>query len=477
MIMLIYLNKTFNSDTDHQQLYGFHFIAACNGWLITEDPADAIIHFRWKDDLNKIEIYRSAEKIYLDVPKIMLRKILGWLKCEDTSSPEQEPPRIERPLANEMADEIQKQLVDYFINDQQTFIHLLPWPQGKPLAVALTHDVDLTRKFGLKKLMTDAAFGHWKKFGAHYCESFFSENRYWNFDEILQFYQQLNLKSTFFFLAHSWEGLHYRYRIGSEKFRQLFKKILEQGHEIGLHSSRYAFDHPKRIIREKNHLEKIIGQPVIGVRQHYLRLQFPQAWHYFQDAGFQYDSSCGYNESIGFRAATASIFSTFVPPLAPMNSLLEIPISLMDYPWSKHFVSNEQSKVIFEDLWDSVEKFQGVMNILWHPSNIAEPDFRPVWQKMFEWLEKKNFYQGTLANLQEWWRKKSVLNFFKLQHNSEGITFLLQTSSALSGVCLNIISRKKLKLDANIQTLAMHHYRWTLPDLAPGVNQFFLQYE
>lgn len=475
--MLIYLNKALGSDADHQKFHGFHFIAACNGWLTTEDPAEAMIHLRWKDNQNKIEIYRSAEKICIDLPQFMLQKICNWLKCEDATSPEQEPPPIERPLANDMANEIQKQLIDFILKDQQLFIYLLHWPEGKPLAVALTHDVDLTRKFGTKKLLVDVMFGRWKEFGAHYRESAFSKNVYWNFEEILQLYRQLKLKATFFFIARPWEGFHYRYRIESKKFRHLFKAMSEQGHEIGLHSSRYAFDHPKRIMQEKRHLEKIIGQPVIGVRQHYLRLQFPQAWHYFQEAGFQYDSSCGYNESIGFRAATASIFSPFVPPPASISSLLEIPISLMDYPWSKHFFSDEQSKIIFENLWNSIEKFQGVMNILWHPSNIAEPAFRPMWQKMFEWLDKRNFYQGTLMDLQEWWRKKSDLKFLKREHNAEGIRFSIHTSSAMSGLCLDIISRKKLKCDASIQSVAMHQYRWKLPELAPGVTHFFLKYE
>ena len=111
-------------------------------------------------------------------------------------------------------------------------------------------------------------------------------NIYWKFDELLELYNRIGVNSTFFFLAKPWEGMSYRYNIRHGKFHRLFSDIRQSGHEIGLHSSRFAFDRPKKYYDEKVKLENTLGSSVYGVRQHFLRLKFPTCWQYFENAGF-----------------------------------------------------------------------------------------------------------------------------------------------------------------------------------------------
>ena len=459
------------------QIYAFQFIAQQSGWFITTVEKEANGYFRWVDGLESIGIRQDSGKIVIDVPASRLNQILTRLKCDDTISPDEEPPPIGQPAVDEIVDEIQKKVIDYCIKHQQLYLYKLPWPQGKKMAVALTHDVDMTRKYGLKNLLKNLGQGHWNDFKDQYRQSVFKENVYWNFDELLQFYQQKKIRSTFFFLARAWENFQYRYQIRSDKFRRLFENILAEGHEIGLHSSRYTFSHPDRILREKIKLEKTISQPVYGVRQHYLRLQFPQAWRNFTAAGFNYDSSCGYNNAVGFRAGTSGIFHTFDYHDVQINSLQEIPILLMDYPWSSSFGSEEESKIIFQRLYQDVEKYQGVLNILWHPSNLAEPAFREAWNNMFKWLKIEDTYLNTLSMIQQWWNNKSKLNLLNLRTEPTGYGFSLATESDINHLSLGIISGKKIKPAKDLRQLNHGQFQYHLPLIRSGESEYSLSLE
>jgi len=475
--MLIFFDHTPCTIDPRQRFYVFQFIAQKNGWFITNDKKEASGYFQWIDGQDEIIVRQISGKICIDVPAAILIQILSKLKCDDTLSPDDEPPPIERPVLDETVFKIQKNLIECCLKNQQIFIFKLPWPHGKKIALALTHDVDMTRKYGLKNLLIHAGRGRWQDFIDHYRQSVFKENVYWNFDELLQFYRQKKFKSTLFFLARAWENFQYRYQVRSNKFRQLFEKILAEGHEIALHSSRYAFSHPSRILKEKKKLEKMIGQPVYGVRQHYLRLQFPQAWQYFAAAGFKYDSSCGYNHSVGFRAGTSGIFPTFNYQTAQINSLQEIPILLMDYPWSSYFDSEEESKMIFDKIYRDIEKSQGVLNILWHPSNLAEPVFRAVWNNMFDWINGRNFYLDTLWMIHQWWEKRSRLNLRNFKAEPAGFGFNLTTASDINNLCLGIISGKKIKLSPDIMQIDTGQFQLHFPVIHSGENKYYLSFE
>ena len=474
---MIFFSYTPGTSDPRLQNYAFQFIAQKNGWFITNDEREASGHFRWVEGLDGVGVRQDSGKILIDIPASSLNHILTRLKCDDTISPDEEPPPIEQPVVDEMVDEIQKKVFDFCIKNQQIFIYKLPWPQGKKIAIALTHDVDLTRKYGLKNLLKDLGQGHWNDFKDHYRQSVFKENVYWNLDELLQFYRQKKFRSTFFFLARAWEYFQYRYQIRSDKFHRLFENILAEGHEIALHSSRYAFSHPDRILKEKSKLEKMIGQPVYGVRQHYLRLQFPQAWHYFTEAGFSYDSSCGYNNAVGFRAGTSGIFHAFNYQTAHLNSLQEIPILLMDYPWSSSFGSKDETKMIFQRIYQDVEKYQGILNILWHPSNLAEPAFREVWNNMFNWMRNEDTYLGTLGMIQQWWEKKSKLNLQSLRTEPTGCGFNLTTESEINHLYLGIISGKKIKPGKDLLQLNNGQFQLHLPLIQAGESKYFLSVE
>ena len=40
---------------------------------------------------------------------------------------------------------------------------------------------------------------------------------------------------------------------------------------------------------------------MIGYRNHYLRFKLPETWKYLADAGFEYDTTLGYSNALGYR--------------------------------------------------------------------------------------------------------------------------------------------------------------------------------
>src|SRR5688572_23114902 len=66
------------------------------------------------------------------------------------------------------------------------------------------------------------------------------------------------------------------------------------------------------------------GQTAAGIRMHWLYFE-PQSPQRLESAGFQYDSTWGYNAAIGYRAGTTQIFK-----LSGTRNLLELSLSIMD---------------------------------------------------------------------------------------------------------------------------------------------------
>ena len=69
---------------------------------------------------------------------------------------------------------------------------------------------------------------------------------------------------------------------------------------------------------------EVTGESSIGVRIHWL-LRDENTFPALEEAGFAYDSTVGYNETIGYRSGTTQVFRP-----AGVRSLLELPLHDQD---------------------------------------------------------------------------------------------------------------------------------------------------
>jgi peptidoglycan/xylan/chitin deacetylase (PgdA/CDA1 family) len=247
------------------------------------------------------------------------------------------------------------------------------WPDNAQFGLILTHDVDRVKK-------SYQYITHFFRTGRFYhLKSIFQKiNPYWTFDKIMEIERRLNVRSTFFFLNESkkvnvfklksYELAIGRYRITEPKIANIIKTLDTEGWEIGLHGSFESYHNKKLMSKEKKDLEKIIGKPVKGIRQHYLNLKIPDTWIYQKELGFEYDATFG-NKELGFRD---NIKNIFIP-----NSvdIYVVPTAIMDAVLFDKFKNYKESWEKVISIVQEAKKAHGVLCIIWHTERFNNNDF------------------------------------------------------------------------------------------------------
>ncbi|MFZ1569038.1 MAG: polysaccharide deacetylase family protein [Thiolinea sp.] len=110
-------------------------------------------------------------------------------------------------------------------------------------------------------------------------------NGKWNFiEELSNYNNSKNIKTTFFFATNKGIGLAY----SAEKSKPFVEHVLKNGHKIGIHG--ISRDNLENIKRERSHFHRLHNQECKGVRFHYL---YPNdsILQKLDAAGYTYDSS------------------------------------------------------------------------------------------------------------------------------------------------------------------------------------------
>src|SRR5262249_3901315 len=151
-----------------------------------------------------------------------------------------------------------------------------------------------------------------------------------NFDRYLQI--EKDLASTFFVIpvkgdpGRTVDGRAPRIRAsayGVTDIAERVRNLATVGGEVGVHGIDSWLE-SDRAIKEREAISCGSGAPAVGVRMHWLFFD-ESAPARLERAGFSYDSSFGYNETVGLRAGTMQAFK----PLSARH-LLEIPLVIMD---------------------------------------------------------------------------------------------------------------------------------------------------
>lgn len=143
-------------------------------------------------------------------------------------------------------------------------------------------------------------------------------------EAILTLLERHKARATFFFLGYL-----------AERFPDLVKKVKDAGHEVAAHGYYHRFiyrqtpgEFKEEVIRTKEALEGITGQPVQGFRAPYFSIVNSTLWalDMLAELGFLYDSSIFpiFNHRYGIPKARRDPHR---PPLESGHSLVEFPIS------------------------------------------------------------------------------------------------------------------------------------------------------
>ncbi len=288
----------------------------------------------------------------------------------------------------------------------------IEFPENKTFAVCLTHDVDeiypplshvlLSSIHCLKNLnfQGSAAQLLWKFKGKEY-------SPYFNFSEIMDLETKFGAKSSFYFIAAEDDPIRFRYNI--EDIGHHLGEISDRGWEVGLHGGYYSFDNPEAIKGEKERLEDALGKSVRGFRNHYLRFKTPDSWEILADAGFSYDSTFGYSNSVGFRNGMCHPFRPYNLKEGRKINILEIPLVIMDdalFATSKSF---EEAWEYTKKLIDITAKLNGVITLLWH-NYVFGCSFRKDWVRLYEkvlqYCSDRGAWIVSGEEINRWWEDR-----------------------------------------------------------------------
>ena len=340
-------------------------------------------------------------------------------------------------------------LRELIVSHGLTLVEIPPVPAGHRFIVSLTHDMDHPRirqhvcdhtMFGflyralivsvidlcrgrrsLRQVVTNwkAAFSLPLVFAGLVKD-------FWNqVDRYLELEREL--AATFFVIPTKGNaGVDSRGRIKAKRASQYaladiaddLKKLVSANREIAVHGIDAWRDSAKGR-DEREDVEKITGTTETGVRMHWLYFD-SHAPATLEKAGFSYDSTVGYNETIGYRAGTTQVFKH-----AEVDHLLELPLHIMDtalfYP-SYMNLANDQARGAVLPLIENVTRFGGVLTINWHDRSLGpERLWVDAYLALLADLRARTPWFATGSQTVSWFRKRRAASFVKTTEDHRNV--------------------------------------------------------
>jgi len=193
--------------------------------------------------------------------------------------------------------------------------------------------------------------------------------------------------------------------------------LTKAGCELGVHGldSWHSADKGRA---ERERVSNVTGQPSLGIRMHWL-LNDSKTVEVLEDAGYSYDSTAGYNETIGYRNGTTQVFR----PVGA-RTLLELPMHIQDgalfYP-QRLDLTEGQAQERCQPLIDNAVKLGGVLTVLWHDrSHGAERFWGGFYLELLQKLKSLKAWFGAAGQVVNWFRQRREVHFERIE-TSEGI--------------------------------------------------------
>jgi hypothetical protein len=182
-----------------------------------------------------------------------------------------------------------------------------------------------------------------------------------------------------------------------------------RGSEIGLHGIDAWRDHSAGRA-EMREIASITGRPKTGVRMHWLYFS-DEAPRQLEAAAFDYDSTWGYNDAVGFRAGTSQVFA-----FPGVTKLLELPLSIMDtalFAWDRWAMTRADARRHCDVVLAHAAQSGGTVVVNWHCRSLAP---ERLWQSFYRELLDRLSGEGrtwfaTAGDAVEWFRWRRSIRF------------------------------------------------------------------
>jgi peptidoglycan/xylan/chitin deacetylase (PgdA/CDA1 family) len=359
-------------------------------------------------------------------------------------------------------------LRDLILGAAVTLVEVPPVPAGYNFVVCLTHDVDHVGIRNHKCDHTMAGFLYRATVGSFI--NFFKGRRtlrelgvnwaaalslpfvhlglakdFWHqFDHYLE--MEKGLASTFFLIpkrndpgqaADGRRPMKRAARYDVADIAEELRHVIAAGHEIGLHGID-AWRDSGKASEELDRLSRVTGTSITGTRMHWLYFD-EQAPGKLEKAGLSYDSTVGYNETVGYRAGTTQVFR---PP--GVEKLVELPMHVMDtalfYPSYRNLAPKE-AKAVVRGLIENAKRFGGVLTINWHDRSIApERLWDTFYLNLLNDLKSEGAWFPTASRAVAWFktRRSVVMETVPQGRDPESVRLFVKQDPQLPGLQLRI---------------------------------------
>lgn len=282
---------------------------------------------------------------------------------------------------------------------KRSFPQLTFGPRLSP-AIEFSHDVDYIKKttqLRLKQTAFNAVNtirsiqypGRLKANFRRTIHFLLSSPSYWCFDYWEKLEKRYNRRSVIYVYINTRQKDFKSWLIDpSYDIRRLprlsakLKDLAAQGFEIGLHGSYNSAVDASLLKKEKHILENIIGLKIKKIRQHWLRYE-EKITPYLHHALFEYDSTLGWNDRIGFRSGCASQHRPYDHQKQQPFNYLVIPQIIMDsniFDYGAGQIKHLSEKAL--SILKSLKRYKSPrVSVSWH-QRTAGKDYG--WHKLYE---------------------------------------------------------------------------------------------
>jgi hypothetical protein len=248
-------------------------------------------------------------------------------------------------------------------------------------------------------------------------------NDFWfQFDRYMRIEE--DIRSTYYFIPfkghpgdidttnnHPHKNRSAKYEIN--EYKTLIENLINKGNEVGLHGLDAWHDTTKGR-DELQVIRHITGDDNLGVRMHWLYYS-DKSPSVLEKTGFLYDSTLGYNETVGYRSGTTQVFR-----LSGYLNVFELPLNVMDtamfYPM-RMGLTEPDALTLCKRLIRNFKTYGGVFTINWHQRSLApERCWDNFYSELLQELKSENTWFVTAKQAVKWFEIRRSVQFDSVRY-------------------------------------------------------------
>lgn len=385
--------------------------------------------------LRGLKVDKGLEKVLFQelsrLPEVEAGTRDQWGNWEWPFSESQREGKLYHPWIDESLAELRHRLMQ----EHPEWPWMPLWPERRSFALCLTHDVDLVSQYHtvpeLFKVWYRVVRSSGKKMekvrrmiGSLRALTIPSSKTridpLWHYEDWLKLEDCYGFRSTFFFFPSHvakpsvWDAVyhfddHVRFAGRLMRVQDMMRDIHQSGWDVGLHGSYYSATEPGILSNERSQIERVIGERVISVRQHWLHYDILRTPRLQAEAGLLCDSTQGFNRNIGFRAGTSFPYWCWDHRSQSSLPVLEIPMHIMDGAlFTTNALEYDLELAIHHcvQLLDRVAKVRGCLTLNWHPNYLNDGKWWSVYKTILEEAARRNAWGCSVGQLYSWWTQR-----------------------------------------------------------------------